>query len=69
MAEDWMEAKRLVEYRLDKTDRKIDTISGKVDTLVTNQVRLEERTNIRAGLIGGIMGAISAAGAWLAGVK
>lgn len=62
----WEEHRKVVEYRLDQTDKKIDTLSGHVQELTGSFAALEERSKHHGGVWGAITGFLTGLAAWLA---
>ena len=61
----WGESKRLIEYRLDQTDRNIKALHEDVKQLSGSMARVEERTKVHAGIVAGVVSAVSAGFHWL----
>jgi hypothetical protein len=66
MAENgWDQMKRVVEYRLDNYDRRLALIDDKLDEILVNQARLDERSGRKAALTGAITGFLAGLTGWL----
>lgn len=61
----WDEMKRVVEYRLDNYDRRLAMIDDKLDEVLVNQARFDERGGRRAALAGAITGFLAGLTGWL----
>ena len=61
----WAEHRKVVEFRLDNTDSKIDKVAEKVDDLTGSFARIEERTKVNSGIWGGVAGFLSGLSSWL----
>ena len=61
----WEQHRKVVEYRLDKTDTKIDELTTATREITTSVARIEERTTLRSSIWGGIAGFLSGLSSWL----
>ena len=61
----WDELKRVIVYRLDKHEVKLDEMSDLLNELVVNQARMDERLNRRAAVTGALTGFLAGLSGWL----
>ena len=61
----WDELKRVIVYRLDKHEAKLDEMSDLLNALVVSQARMDERVNRRAAVSGALTGFLAGLSGWL----
>lgn len=60
----WGEMKKLIEYRLDRYEGRLDTTDQKLNAMAIQLTRLDERTGRKAALVGAVMGFLAGLTAW-----